>query len=100
MKMGSGSCSENPICFCRKCSATVITAIAHKKHPSIYTVQKIHKEPKEIRKSSKIADSVVNYQPNIVGQETELEEKKVWLQQIYGSEQCAEISECHAVTTM
>jgi hypothetical protein len=61
-----------------------------------HTIQTVHKEPKEIRKSSKIADSVVNYQPNIVGQETELEEKKVWLQQIHGtpqgSEQGAEIS--------
>jgi hypothetical protein len=55
-----------------------------------HTLQKIHKEVNEIRKSSKIADSVVKYQPNIVGQETELEEKKVWLQQIYGTPQGSE----------
>jgi hypothetical protein len=53
--------------------------------PSKHTIQKVSKEAAKIREANKLAETVQNYQPNIIGKEKELSEKKNWLKQVYGS---------------
>jgi hypothetical protein len=50
-----------------------------------HTVQKVSRSTKQLRESDRIAETVKNYQPNIIGHEKEMIEKRSWLKGVYGT---------------
>jgi hypothetical protein len=50
-----------------------------------HTIQEITKDIKQCREAERIAKTVFDYQPNIIGQEANMEMKRCWLKGVYNT---------------